>query len=237
MQPHVARERVELVVTHVGRVAHDHIPRAGGLRGGKQVALEKLDPLGDPMPRGILTSHGERGGRDVGRHEPGPWQMLGERDGDRAGAGAHVDDPRRRQRLAEIDHPHHQPFRLRPWHEHGGRDREGKRKELTVAHEIGHRLPIATPFHEFAKPGPLGVGHRRIERRVEEDPLAATHVRQQHFGVEPGRLAALRGEPVGGPGEEPPHRPDVVTHGDRPIQPSLPRASPSVPCRSSAAGG
>jgi hypothetical protein len=91
---------------NVGRVGDEYfVPFSTGFAGGRgfwcialfaqaveQVGFEEGDAAGQVMAGGVFTGDGERGGRDVGGGDLRLRQMVCERDGDRAGAGADVED-------------------------------------------------------------------------------------------------------------------------------------------------
>jgi hypothetical protein len=153
-------------VGEVTRVQHDP---SRGVRGA-------LDVPGDvalgPGPRQRIGLH---------RVHPGPGHLLGDRERDRAGAGAEVGhDGLGHIHLAEPgDGPAGHHLGLRPGHEHAWPHLEFQVAEVRPAGDVLERLPSGTARDLGPEPRvERGIGHR--VQLAAPDPV---HARSDQLGV------------------------------------------------------
>ena len=97
--PHLGRQRRDLVAVDVRRVRLTITSKSSSpASAANRSPQTKLDALGDAVPSGVARRHLERRRRHVGGDDDAPRQLLGERDRDRARAGADVEKPLGAQR-------------------------------------------------------------------------------------------------------------------------------------------
>ena len=118
-------------------------------------------------------------------------ELVGEREGDRAGAGADVEHPRRLDVAQPGEAALDDDLRLGPRDQRAPVDRERQPPEAPLAEDVGDRLVARAARDEVAVAVELGVGERPVEVGVELDPLAAERVGEQELRVEARRLRGL----------------------------------------------
>jgi hypothetical protein len=152
------------------------------------------------QPRRIGGGHVERILGDVAGDHLGGRALGLERQRDRAGAGAAVDDARALDSLQQLEAAVDEQLRLRPRHQHARIDR----KIETAKAPAADRRPPARAGRGAAPAlgrGQLVLAERALELRVELDPRNAKAVRQQQLGVEARGRAAVLLEVAGGAAE------------------------------------
>src|SRR5262249_1235717 len=146
---------------------------------------------------GILASQRDRVRRAVGRQHGRVGPLVFDRERDRAGAGADVENLRRRDALDSRERALGDDLRLRPRHERPRVRGERQPPEAPLPQDVGKRLTAAPALHENAGLGPLLVGERAVVLRVELDAREPERVREQELRVDPRGVDALSLEVVG----------------------------------------
>jgi hypothetical protein len=185
--PHLGRQVLEVLRRYVRRVAHDGVdpsPQVDGQRFEK-VALE--DGHGEPQPCGVRPGELDGLGGQVRREHRGIGSLILDRERDRAGARAHVDDhgvlsvADLRERVLDEE------LGLGPGDEHAGPDLERDPSELFISRQVLHRRAGASLTDRAAEhPGLTRVEPRRT--RVQPRAIGADHVHQQDLGRRVGAL-------------------------------------------------
>ena len=186
--PHVRHQRLELGRLDVRRVRHDELVRPSR-QALPQVVLEQLEL--ESRPLGVLARQRERVGRDVDRGDARARVLVGDRQRDRARAGADVEDARSLEAAQVRERPLDDDLRLRPRDQRAAVDRQREPPEAPLAEDVGDGLVPRAAGDELAIGGELGLAQRPVEVGVELDPRPAEHVREQQLGVEAPGLGGL----------------------------------------------
>ena len=164
---------------------------AGGVRREErreEVTFEEADAGVETEAAGVVAGDGEGGRGDVDGSEVGVLEDGGERDGDRAGAGADVGDVKMRVGLGagEVEDGFDEMLGFGAWDEDFGGDAEGEAEELLRAGEVLERMLRGAAGDERAE----GVEVRRgqVVVGVGEEPgtVAMQDVGEQGLGVAAG---------------------------------------------------
>ncbi len=121
---------------------------------------------------GVFAGEREGGGGDVCGRDVRVRQMMCERDGDSAGAGADVENARLNRLLQFIEHGFDEVLSFRPGDEDGGRDAEGEAEELLLAGDVLDGLVLQAAADGgliggrlFGRDGAVGIG---VELRASD---------------------------------------------------------------------
>ena len=195
---HLRLQVGHLPLRHVGRVRDDQ-PEAVTRHLREQVGEVQLDV--QAQPRRVGGGHVERILGDVAGDHLSVRALGLERQRDRAGAGADVDDARALDALQQLQAAVDEQLRLGARHQHPRIDREIETAEAPAADHVGHRLAQAAAPHQLPAGGQLVVVERALVLGVELDPGKAEAVSQQQLGVEARGRAAVLLEVAGGAAE------------------------------------
>ncbi len=176
----------------VRRVGGDDVEAPAGDR-REAVRGQPLDVQPEPLPVG--AGAGERGRGPLERRHPQRRALVGEGEGDRAAAGAPVEDGRSGRR--GVQGPLHQQLGLGPGDEHLGAHLHPQAPERPLARDVGERLAPAPARDEVAGAVELGRRERPLGAGVEREPLDPEGVSEQQVRVEAGRRRAALGEEGG----------------------------------------
>ena len=171
-------DRLPRLQRDVRRVADHHVDGAGQVvEGGEGVAQPQVHAGAGQVARGPAVGRlVELDGMHLGvRH------LVGDRLGDRAGAGAEVDHDRRLEGAGGLDGPAGQQLGLRPGREDTGTDLEPDVAEPRLAGQVLERLAGRPPGHEGVVPLE-GLGRHVVDQR-QPGPVGAEHVGEQLGGV------------------------------------------------------
>ncbi len=156
----------------VGRVRHDHV-KASIRHRREAVAAQQLHALRQLEPLRVAPSHLEGRRREIGGGDLRLGSLLRQRQRDRSGAGAEIEDPQRG--LPVLGGPKgglDQRLGLRPGNQHVRRHLERKRPELLRPEQQGHGHALLGPAaHQLAEARPLLRRHRLLEIEVEAQAL------------------------------------------------------------------
>src|SRR5690606_3126713 len=126
--------------------------------------------------------------------------LAGERERDRPGPGADVEDRQLAGAALELAQDElDERLGVAPGDEDAPVDGEGQRPELLLADEVGDRLAGEAAADELPRPRELGRGERLLEVGVELDAAQAEGVADEDLRLEPRRLEPGRREARGRP--------------------------------------
>ena len=178
--------------------------------GVEQVALLDGDAVAQPEPLDVPPRDRDRVGADVGGDDGRALQVMRDRRGDAAAAGAQVEHARRLEagRVArELQHVFDQRLGVRPRDQHRGRDFELEVEEVRPPGEVGDRLLLAGALDERAIGRQLLLGQRAFVVGVELDARDVQDVSEQQLGRQPRGVDFFSREKPAGPFQQPPDRP------------------------------
>ena len=144
---HLGLERVELVGGDVRRVRDHEVERA--LLAGEQVAVDEPHPSVQGRAAPVLLGDLERGRGDVGGDDPGIGPLVRDRERDRAGADADVEDawePRRRE--GDRGSARRRSRSPAAGSGRGGSTTQRQPSEAPLAEDVGERLARGAPRDE-----------------------------------------------------------------------------------------
>ena len=140
-------ERLALLGRDVGRVRDDEVE--GPSQARDEVAEHELHAILERGARAVLRRESERVRRDVGRHDPRAVVLVGDRERDRARAGADVEDERLRRRPRDVvECALDDGLGLRAGYEHSRVDAQRQPPEAPLAEDVGGRLARGAPLDE-----------------------------------------------------------------------------------------
>jgi hypothetical protein len=159
-----------------------------------KIAFDEIDSRGNVVARGVAARDFERGGGNIRGDDARGGQFVRERDGDAAGAGAHIGDAKSSLRRVdrhpadpqafERDFDHVLGFRAR--NQHIGRDFEIQPPEFLMAGEVLRR----DAARALGDQGKISLARRFVDfvfrMRVNPRAVAPERVHQQQFGGKGG---------------------------------------------------
>ena len=236
---HFGREIRRLGLCYVRRIRDDDVELSARRRRVPQIALAQCQPFRESGQRCILACEGQRVQRQVRRDRRRRFVLGEDREGDRAGAGAEIEDARRGRRmqlgmlLQVIQHHADQHLRLRPRNECAAVHLEPERPEFNVARNVLQRLVLQPAPHARPERLQFRVVDGPVELRVQLEPLHAEHPREQQLRLEPRVLEATLAKELRGLLRQCQRRLRQAGQAAAPSSRSASRASFSAPISSS----
>ena len=176
---------------------------------GEQIAFFQRDPVGEPMLVDVALCDFERAGREVDRVHPRAWKHPRGEDGERAAAGAQIEDGGNSLRLAGqriilCERGHEEFADQAARHDDALVDIERHALDIGAVQEISGRLADRRPrFDQIAEPRPFVAQEPGVEKRVERVDWQREALQDEKGGfVEGGKSrppARKRDPPRGGP--------------------------------------
>jgi len=165
----------------------------------EEIALNKPDPAGERVSRGILTGQdqGLRGEIDADHLDVRKEER--QRKGNDARAGADIHQRACQPAPGEArTHPFHQFFRLRPGDQRTRITRERSSAKLRGAEQMLEWLPRRAAPQQVAQGRELRLAERAVEFQIEIEPSFSKHLREEMLGVEAGTFGPASAQPFGG---------------------------------------
>ena len=215
LEAHSVAPEVGIAALDVGWVCDDQ-RRTVPTERRAPVAAAKLD-VAKPETSRVRCGECEGGGGNIGGDDPASRTLPGEREGNRATAGAEVGELKLGRRGNEPESELDQALGLGPGNQDGGRHLEVQGPELAPANEVGGGYAAGAPFDQ-APVARLREGRYRITGvGVEPLPWSAEGMGEQEPRF-PARVVRRAGESGPAP------RPALFY----PLNRSLPRALRAV---------
>src|ERR1035437_596563 len=192
---HLDGQRGAVGARDVGRVGDDDVESVFGY-GGKQVAQKKADAAGNAVALRVFARNGQGGGGEVDGCDCGLGQLVGQRDGDGAGAGADIYDSKwgnARRRFAggeaggPLDDLLDQVLGLRAGNEDVARDAKGQAVELSFGGAVLDGFVACPPGYPTPELSRLFRGQLFVGMRNYPCPIPRHHPPQQQFCISPCR--------------------------------------------------
>ena len=196
----------------IGWVGDDDVELLAGEL-GEQIGLEEANAVGEMMARGVFAGDGKCGRRDIGGEdfslEIFGGKMFGESHGDGAGAGANVQNPKRRNGDARceirdakslrffcyvVKHGLDEELGFGAGDESVGSDAEGEAIKFLLAGEVLERFVGGAASGECAELGEVIGRERVVDVGEDEGAIAAEDVGEKGFGVTDGDVSGGFGE-------------------------------------------
>ena len=120
--------------------------------------MERDSPL-EAEAAGVVPGHAEGRRRDLGRMDDRGGELPGDREGDAAASGPHVDEDGPWRAPQPVQSGLHDQLGLRTWDQDVGPDGEVVAPECLNAGEVLRRPPAGALVHEDEEAGRRVVGH------------------------------------------------------------------------------
>jgi len=214
----LGRQLRHLGLGHVRRVADDQVE-------APLDRAEQIAPMNGHLhlePRRVARGDLEGLGRQIRELDRDARPLGRERDPDRAGPRAQIEDAGLAARLEQIERALDERLGVRARHEHARRHLEAPAPELAAPEDVGHRLTPAAALHELADRGALRLVERTIEVHVQAHAVEPDRLRDEQLGVQPRRLDPAGGEVLGRPLDDLPDAPRAHRAMDSTQGPALP---------------
>lgn len=189
---HLRFQALDLRARDVRRVGKNEIELQIARHCRKTVAPQKLDPVGDPMPLRIFTSHGERRLLEIKRVATRGRDFQSERDRQAAAPGSKIENgaprticPKKLPRLFG------EQFRFRTRNQDITIDGKFEPAKRAAAKDMLERFPRAAFLDERSQLPGLGLGEAARKIQVEIQPRDFEQMRDQEFGLQTRRADPL----------------------------------------------
>ena len=159
--------------------------------GGEKIAFQEAK--GNSVAFGVFLCDCQGGGGQVNGGYPRLRQVVSERDGDAAGAGAHIDDARRWKAGGNFEGLLDQMFRLWAGNQDIGRDAKGQAVELGLADDVLDRLAPVAAFEQFGVTAGFGGGKLFIGMGQQPGLGLFENVEEQSVGILAGAVGVRAG--------------------------------------------
>ena len=165
---------------NVGQVGGDEVEMLAG-DGGEKIAFQEAK--GNSVAFGVFLCDCQGGGGQVNGGYPRLRQVVGEGDGDAAGADAHIDDARRWKAGGKRENLLDEVLGFGARDQHIRRDAKGQAVELGFADDVLDGFAPVAAVEQIAITAGFGGGKLFIGMGQQPGLALAENVEEQGFGI------------------------------------------------------